>query len=87
MSIVLNLGMSHTSSYAISFAFSMGRLSLTPCLANWQMILLPTMRFLGEMLVDYVRVYQRKGAVNVGCDPEEYPTRRYIEEHMDAYQS
>ncbi|TFK23860.1 concanavalin A-like lectin/glucanase [Coprinopsis marcescibilis] len=55
--------------------------------SNWQTISLPTMRFPGEMLVDYVRVYQRKGAINVGCDPKEYPTRRYIEEHMDAYMS
>ncbi|KDQ52324.1 glycoside hydrolase family 16 protein [Jaapia argillacea MUCL 33604] len=37
------------------------------------------------MLVDYVRVYQRKGAMNVGCSPSNYPTADYINRHMDAY--
>ena len=29
--------------------------------------------------VDWVRVYQRKDAINVGCDPKDYPTAAYIE--------
>ena len=45
---------------------------------NWQTINLDTMVFPAYMLVDYVRVYQRKGAssdnVNVGCDPPNFPT-------------
>ena len=30
------------------------------------------------MLVDYVRVYQRNGETNIGCDPKDYPTADYI---------
>ncbi|KAH7906516.1 beta-glucan synthesis-associated [Hygrophoropsis aurantiaca] len=52
---------------------------------NWQTIDLTTMIFPAEMLIDYVRVYQRKGAVNVGCSPPAYPTEDYISRHMDMY--
>ncbi|TFY82379.1 hypothetical protein EWM64_g1637 [Hericium alpestre] len=52
---------------------------------NWQKIDLSTMEFPAEMLVDYVRVYQRKDAVNIGCDPKDYPTADYINRHADAY--
>lgn len=44
------------------------------------------MMFPAEMLVDYVRVYQREGSVNVGCDPTAYPTVDYINNHPQAYQ-
>ena len=54
---------------------------------NWQTIDLTTMMFPAEMLVDYVRVYQRKGSTNVGCNPKAYPTADYINAHLDAYQS
>ena len=30
--------------------------------------------FPSEFLIDYVRVYQRKGHTNIGCDPKDYPT-------------
>jgi len=52
---------------------------------NWQTIDLTTMTFPSEMLVDYVRVYQRDGYMNVGCDPPEYPTADYINRHHQAY--
>lgn len=54
---------------------------------NWQTIDLTTMEFPAEMLVDYVRVYQRKGSTNVGCSPSGYPTADYINNHADAYES
>lgn len=35
--------------------------------------------FPAEMLIDYVRVYQRRGIKNgVGCNPPNYPTTDYI---------
>ena len=37
------------------------------------------------MRVDYVRVYQPQDAINVGCDPDDYPTYDYIESHKDIY--
>jgi Beta-glucan synthesis-associated protein SKN1/KRE6/Sbg1 len=54
--------------------------------ANWQTINLTTMMFPAEMLVDYVRVYQRKESMNVGCNPKAYPTMDYIDNHLHAYQ-
>lgn len=37
------------------------------------------------MSVDWVRVYQPEGQENVGCDPPDYPTKDYINKHMEAY--
>jgi hypothetical protein len=31
------------------------------------------------MRVDYIRVYQPKNAINIGCDPKDFPTSAYIE--------
>lgn len=45
------------------------------------------MIFPAVMQIDYVRVYQRKGQTNIGCDPPDYPTAKYIADHMDAYTS
>lgn len=53
--------------------------------SNWQKIDTSTMTFPAEMRVDYVRVYQRKGQTNIGCNPARFPTSDYIERHMDAY--
>jgi len=54
---------------------------------GWQTIDLTTMTFPTEMLIDYVRVYQRSGSENVGCSPDDYPTEEYINNHMEAYTS
>lgn len=35
--------------------------------------------FPATMEVDYIRIYQHKDRINVGCDPKDYPTRAYIE--------
>ncbi|MCJ1433135.1 hypothetical protein MMC27_002494 [Xylographa pallens] len=40
-----------------------------------------TMRF------DYVRIYQDNDAIDVGCDPSDYPTYDYIQNHAEAYQN
>ncbi|KAG9019307.1 hypothetical protein FRB90_004020 [Tulasnella sp. 427] len=37
------------------------------------------------MAVDYIRVYQNKNSVNIGCDPQGFPTSAYIAKHIDAY--
>ncbi|KZT57876.1 glycoside hydrolase family 16 protein [Calocera cornea HHB12733] len=41
--------------------------------------------FPAYMLIDYVRVYQKTGSKNIGCDPVDHPTARYIAEHPDVY--
>ncbi|KAF8810897.1 beta-glucan synthesis-associated, partial [Phlegmacium glaucopus] len=52
---------------------------------NWQPIDLSTMIFPAEFKIDYVRVYQRKGQTNTGCNPKNYPTADYITNHLEAY--
>ncbi|KAF8641999.1 hypothetical protein AX16_009721 [Volvariella volvacea WC 439] len=37
------------------------------------------------MRLDYIRVYQRRDAINVGCDPDEFPTQAYIDQYIEAY--
>ncbi|KXN90403.1 Beta-glucan synthesis-associated protein KRE6 [Leucoagaricus sp. SymC.cos] len=37
------------------------------------------------MSIDYIRVYQPKDAVNIGCDPADFPTAKYIETYQEAY--
>jgi hypothetical protein len=34
------------------------------------------------MYVDYIRVYQPKGQTNVGCDPKDFPTAKYIAQYV-----
>ncbi|KAI0316625.1 beta-glucan synthesis-associated [Amylostereum chailletii] len=41
--------------------------------------------FPAKMRIDYVRVYQDADSINVGCDPEDFPTKAYIDEYMGAY--
>lgn len=41
---------------------------------NFEVLQFPT-----TMKVDYIRVYQPVGAVNVGCNPDNFPTTAYIE--------
>jgi beta-glucanase (GH16 family) len=43
------------------------------------------LQFPTTMQVDYIRVYQRKDAVNIGCDPKDFPTSKYIETYKEAY--
>ncbi|GAA5887428.1 hypothetical protein JCM6882_002525 [Rhodosporidiobolus microsporus] len=39
-------------------------------------------KFPGKLRVDYVRVYQKKGHINVGCSPKDFPTADYINNHL-----
>jgi len=41
--------------------------------------------FPNHLRVDYVRVYQDPNNINVGCDPEDFPTADYINTYIDAY--
>ncbi|PKI82451.1 hypothetical protein MVES_003653 [Malassezia vespertilionis] len=38
-----------------------------------------------RMRVDYIRVYQDEDKINVGCDPPGFPTKAYIDRHIEAY--
>ncbi|KAI5969799.1 hypothetical protein CANMA_001173 [Candida margitis] len=54
---------------------------------SWAYIDWPSLVFPSKMRVDYVRVYQPEDAVNVGCDPQDYPTYDYIQDHLNIYQN
>jgi beta-glucanase (GH16 family) len=41
--------------------------------------------FPATMEVDWIRVYQQKDKVNVGCDPKDFPTSAYISTYQEAY--
>ncbi|TDL22109.1 beta-glucan synthesis-associated [Rickenella mellea] len=43
------------------------------------------LKFPATMSIEYVRVYQREGAHNTGCNPSNYPTTDYINDHLNAY--
>ncbi|VVT45411.1 uncharacterized protein SAPINGB_P000741 [Magnusiomyces paraingens] len=52
---------------------------------SWVYIDWPSLVWPSRMRIDYVRVWQPKDAINVGCDPDGYPTYDYIENHKDVY--
>lgn len=41
--------------------------------------------FPNHLLVDYIRIYQKPHAINIGCDPRDFPTADYINNHIEAY--
>ncbi|KAG8981100.1 hypothetical protein FRC05_004000 [Tulasnella sp. 425] len=52
---------------------------------SFQTVDTSTLTLPAHLRFDYIRVYQRKGQTNVGCDPENYPTAKYINDHIAAY--
>lgn len=56
---------------------------------SFQTVNLASLDFPAQLLVDYVRVYQRKGKTNIGCDGKDksMPTTGYIQDHLVAYSS
>jgi hypothetical protein len=50
------------------------------------MIHLLTLLFPVELLINYVRVYQRNDQLYMGCDPKDFPTADYIAGHIDTYE-
>ncbi|TFK30804.1 beta-glucan synthesis-associated protein [Coprinopsis marcescibilis] len=41
--------------------------------------------FPATMRIDYIRVYQPKDAINIGCSPKAFPTEAYINQYIEAY--
>lgn len=54
---------------------------------SWAYIDWPSLHFPMEMRVSHVRVYQPADKVNIGCDPDDYPTYDYIQQHWNIYQN
>jgi Beta-glucan synthesis-associated protein SKN1/KRE6/Sbg1 len=49
---------------------------------NFGEIDIARLTFPAIMRIDYVRIYQRKDQINIGCDPEAFPTMSYINESV-----
>ncbi|THV03459.1 beta-glucan synthesis-associated [Dendrothele bispora CBS 962.96] len=43
------------------------------------------LQFPAIMTVDWIRLYQDENNINIGCDPENFPTAAYIEMYKPAY--
>lgn len=54
---------------------------------NWAYIDWASIQFPAIMQVDYVRVYQPADEINMTCDPDDYPTYDYINNHLNAYEN
>ena len=52
---------------------------------NWAYIDWNSIHFPVSFHIDYVRIYQPEDQINVGCDPEDYPTYDYIQQHLNLY--
>ncbi|KAF8807739.1 glycoside hydrolase family 16 protein [Phlegmacium glaucopus] len=52
---------------------------------NFGFVDLEHLTFPTTMRVDYIRVYQPIGSINIGCDPADFPTQAYINQYLDAY--
>ncbi|EFJ46707.1 hypothetical protein VOLCADRAFT_105452 [Volvox carteri f. nagariensis] len=45
----------------------------------------PDLQLPASMMIDYVRVYQARDEINVGCDTPEFPSQAYIDSHLSDY--
>ncbi|KAF4622899.1 hypothetical protein D9613_002128 [Agrocybe pediades] len=52
---------------------------------NFGHVDLEHLTFPATMRIDWIRVYQPKDAINIGCDPKDFPTAAYIEKYIEAY--
>lgn len=53
---------------------------------GFQQIYFDEITFPAKLRVDYVRLYQKAGEpTRLSCDPEDYPTKKYIEDHATLY--
>ncbi|KAE9409963.1 glycoside hydrolase family 16 protein [Gymnopus androsaceus JB14] len=54
---------------------------------NFGTVDLEHLTFPNHLRVDYVRVYQDPSNLNVGCDPDDFPTADYINTYLEGYQN
>ncbi|KAF8450630.1 glycoside hydrolase family 16 protein [Boletus edulis BED1] len=52
---------------------------------NFGLVDLDHLPFPAHMRVDYIRVYQPSHARNIGCNPKDFPTAKYIDTYIEAY--
>lgn len=49
---------------------------------NFGVVDLQHLTFPTTMQIDWIRVYQPKDAINIGCDPSDFPTEAYINQFV-----
>ncbi|KAI5961655.1 KRE6 [Candida pseudojiufengensis] len=76
-----NIGWRRISKEPMSIIMNLG-ISNNWAYIDWNTLVFPT-----TFHIDYVRVYQPPSQINVGCDPDDYPTYDYIQQHLDIYQN
>lgn len=74
-----NVGARHISKEPMSIIMNAG-ISNSWVFINWMELVFPAI-----MEIDYVRIYQPKGQTQLTCDPEDFPTLQYINDHINAY--
>lgn len=52
---------------------------------SWVYIDWPSLTWPSHMRIDYIRVYQPGRGGSLTCDPSDYPTYDYIQNHLDVY--
>ncbi|KAF9056760.1 glycoside hydrolase family 16 protein [Rhodocollybia butyracea] len=52
---------------------------------NFAVVDFEHLTFPNHLRVDYIRVYQDPQNINIGCDPEDFPTADYINTYLEAY--
>ncbi|ANB11269.1 beta-glucan synthesis-associated protein KRE6 [Sugiyamaella lignohabitans] len=52
---------------------------------SWTYIAWNDLVWPSHMRIDYVRLYQPSDQVSLTCDPPDYPTYDYIQDHLNAY--
>ncbi|RLV95941.1 Beta-glucan synthesis-associated protein KRE6 [Spathaspora sp. JA1] len=76
-----NVGWRHLSKEPMSIIMNLGISN------SWAYIDWPSITFPVTFRIDYVRVYQPKDQINVGCDPPDYPTYDYIQQHLNIFEN
>lgn len=62
--------------------YLLANLGMSP---NFGYVDIDHLTFPTSMLIDYIRVYQKAGQTNIGCDPADFPTAAYIAQFQEAY--
>ncbi|GMM45845.1 beta-glucan synthesis-associated protein [Pichia kluyveri] len=76
-----NIGWRQISKEPMSMVVNMG------ISKNWAYIDFPSIPFPVTFEIDSIRIYQPSDAISTTCDPEDYPTYDYINDHPLAYQN
>lgn len=74
-----NVGQRQIPKEPLSIIMNLG-LSNSWAYIDWNALHWPSI-----MRIDYVRIYQPAGSQSITCDPTDYPTYDYINDHLNAY--